>query len=83
MKNRDKEQKKMSEKARNTNTHTPLTNDKKKPTKSETLIEKQKSSRGIVIIVIIPKQSIMRPKKISNYKTKKTNKHCICVILII
>lgn len=74
----------MSEKARNTNTHTHHSQmTKKKPTKLETLIEKQKSSRGIVIIVIIPKKSIMRPKKISNYKTKKTNKHCICVILII
>lgn len=75
----------MSEKARNANTYTPLTNDKK-PTKSETLIEKQKTSRGIMIIVIIPKQSIMRQKqnlKTQNKKDKQALYLCYTYYLIL
>lgn len=40
-----------------------------KNTKSETIVEKQETSKGIIIIVIIPKQSIMRQKNL-----KKPNK---------
>lgn len=54
----------------------------KKNTKSKTIIEKQKTSKEIIIIVIISKPSIMR-QKVSKTKQKKTNKHCICAMLIL